>query len=68
MTKKAPYTIFGETRNVPVVVLYNGKEVSSDFWTAEVWIERGEDWYSVRPNTYTRIIERDRWLSAEKQN
>lgn len=68
MIKKAPYTVFGETRNVPVLVVYNGKQVSPDFWEEEVWIERGEDWYCVRPDTHTRIIERHRWLSAEKQN
>lgn len=67
---KKPYTIFGETRNVPVKVYFNGHLVKSfTEWDEDYWIERGEDWYGLMSsgmkNKRVRVIERDIWLKGE---
>ena len=65
---KKPYTMFGRTKNIPVVVWYNGK-IDNTFveWDEELWIERPEDWYALIPlkDKRVRIIERRVWLLAE---
>ncbi len=41
---KAPFTIFGETRMVPVVVYLNHKQLKEVFeWDEYLWVERPED-------------------------
>ena len=45
---KAPYTIFSQTRMLPVVVYLNGKQLKEVFeWDEELWVERSEDWMLV---------------------
>ena len=45
---KAPYTIFSQTRMLPVVVYLNGKQLKEVFeWDEELWVERSEDWYAI---------------------
>jgi hypothetical protein len=63
----APYTIFGKTRNVEVRVFQRGKEIQSDTWDIEIWIERGEDWYGLEGygNKKVRVIEREAWIKAQ---
>lgn len=63
----APYTIFGKTKNIPVKVYLNNKEIESDTWDEEWWIEREEDWYGLMSckDKKVRIIERDIWLKTE---
>lgn len=61
---KAPYTIFGKTKDIPVVTYTDGKldTPPKSSWDREVWIERDEDWYGT-PNKGTfRVIERQAWL------
>jgi hypothetical protein len=67
---KAPYTTFGETKNIPVKVYINSKycpDVTE--WDEEWWIERPEDWYglmsSSAKNKRMRVIERSEWLKAK---
>lgn len=61
---RAPYTIFGRTLLVPVVVYVNGQKTDLTEWDVEMWIERGEDWYGLDhyKGKRVRIIERDEWL------
>lgn len=63
---KAPYTIFGKTLLVPVVVYVNGIKTDLTEWDEELWIERGEDWYGLEcsKGKRVRIIERIEWLRA----
>jgi hypothetical protein len=66
---KAPYTIFGKTKMVEVVVYENNKKIDSDTWDEEYWIERGEDWYGLMSshfkNKKVRIITREEWLKSK---
>lgn len=69
MRVSKPYTIFGQTKNIPVVVWYKGKiDHSLMEWDEELWIERGEDWYALSSwqlrDKRVRIIERLVWLKA----
>ena len=67
--RTAPFTIFGETKEVPVKVYRNNKlEEDVDFWDDEMWVERGEDWYglmSYPKSYYVRVVERDVWLKCK---
>lgn len=64
-----PYTIFGETRLLPVKVWYQGRiDPTIHEWDETLWVERGEDWYALLSSNLrdkrVRIIERNDWLSA----
>ena len=66
---KSPYTAFGETRNVPLKVWYQGKiDPNLTEWDEVIWVERGEDWYALSNSSLNdkrvRIVERDEWLRA----
>lgn len=67
---KAPYTIFGKTKLIPVVTYTNGikDDPPKESWDEDLWVERGEDWYALANAKYKRktirIIERDAWLRA----
>jgi hypothetical protein len=66
---KAPYTMFGITKMVPVEVFNNkGRLPEETSWDEELWIERGEDWYALGSpqlvNKKVRVITRDAWLQA----
>ena len=66
---KAPYTIFGKTKNVPVKVWYqNEYHPEMTEWDDEIWIERGEDWYQLMSvkDKRVRVIERNVWLRCEE--
>ena len=65
----APYTIFGETRNLPVKVWYKGQyDPNLREWDDTLWIERGEDWYALMSSSLrdkrVRIVERNVWLRS----
>jgi hypothetical protein len=66
--KYAPFTIFGQTKSIPVVVWQNNKQIQSDVWDTDLWIERSEDWYALMSsgliNKRVRIIEREIWLKS----
>lgn len=67
MTIKAPYTIFGETKNMPVRVWHQGKiDLSLTEWDETLWVERGEDWYALSSSKLrdkrVRIIDRSEWI------
>ena len=67
--KTAEYTIFGKTKHVPIKVWQNNKQIESDNWDIDLWVERGEDWYALMSkdlvNKKVRIIERDIWLRCK---
>jgi hypothetical protein len=67
---KAPYTIFGKTKNVPVVVWQGNKPTELTEWDEELWVERGEDWYALMSRELVhkrvRIIERSAWLASKE--
>jgi hypothetical protein len=67
---KKPYTIFGQTRNVPVRVYLDNKLIEGlHEWDEEYWVERGEDWYGLMSyqlkGKRVRVIERESWLGSE---
>ena len=66
---RAPYTIFGEMRLVPVKVYREGRLTNETDWDADLWVERGEDWYALGSGEYlekrVRVIERDVWLRCQ---
>lgn len=67
--KAAPYTQFNQTKMVPVVVYLDNKQIESDTWDEEMWIERGEDWYGLMSSELkgkkVRIITREQWLKSK---
>ena len=63
---KAPFTIFGETRMVPVVVYLNNKQLKEVFeWDEEYWICRPEEWYGLMSESLkykrVRVITEEDW-------
>jgi hypothetical protein len=67
---KAPYTAFGVTKMVPVVVWFNNKQIDSDWWTEDLWVERAEDWYALMSSQLkekrVRVIDADVWRRSSK--
>ena len=65
---RAPYTTFGKTKLVEVVVYQNNKKIESRDWDEEYWIERGEDWYGLMSTQLrdkkVRVITRESWLKS----
>jgi hypothetical protein len=61
---KAPYTIFGKTKDIPVVTYTNGKldTPPKSTWDREKWIEREEEWYGLPNKGTVRVVERQAWL------
>lgn len=75
MTKRAPYTSFGEIRMVPIRVVDNKLNEYGDSVPRDVtlWVKRGKDWcacvsYSTDKNTKIRMIERTKWLNSSKMS
>ena len=71
MTHLAPYTVFGKTKNVPVVLRKNNQIVHPFVqWDETLWVERQEDLYVLMAPNYkdkiVRIIERELWLQSEE--
>lgn len=64
---KAPYTIFGKTKNIKVVTYTDGKidNPPKEQWGKEMWVEREEDMYGVPRKGTVRIIERSEWMKDE---
>jgi len=63
----APFTIFGQTRYVPVKVYVNQKLTDLTEWDDTLWVERGEDWYGLM-NSKTkrfRVVTREEWLRSK---
>lgn len=67
-TFSAPYTKFGKTKLVPVVLSCNGYSIGGTTWEKDLWAERDEDYYALSAPGYkdkrVRIISRDAWLAA----
>lgn len=68
--KTAAYTIFGKTKQVPIKIWYKNKQIDSDTWDTDLWVERNEDWYALMStelvNKKVRIIERSVWLRCKE--
>ena len=69
--RKAPFTIFGETRMVPVVVYLNNKQLKEVFeWDEDLWVERPEDWYALMSESLkykrVRVVDRNEWLRGKQ--
>jgi hypothetical protein len=66
---KAPYTIFGKTRNIPVVTYTDGKldNPPKSKWDREMWIQREEDWYGLPNKGTVRVVERSVWLKYDTE-
>lgn len=68
---RAPYTIFNQTKDVPVAVWYQGKfDPTLTEWDETLWVERGEDWYALSSpqlrDKRVRIVERELWLRSKQ--
>jgi hypothetical protein len=65
---KAPYTIFGQTKQIEVVVYKNNQKIESTDWDEDYWIEIPEDWYGLMASNFkdkkVRIITREEWLRS----
>lgn len=64
-----PYTIFNETKSIPVKVWYKDKiDPNLTEWDETLWVERGEDWYALMSSSLrdkrVRIVERDIWIKT----
>lgn len=64
---KAPFTIFGKTKQIPVVTYTDGKidTPPKAVWQKEMWIEREEDMYGIPRKGTVRIVERRAWMRDE---
>ncbi len=66
---KAPYTIFGQTKQVEVIVYKNNEKIESTDWDEDYWIEIPEDWYGLMSSQFkdkkVRIITREEWLMSK---
>lgn len=66
---KAPYTLFGQTRNVEVKVYVNAQLTGFTTWEKTLWVERGEDWYSFESdelkNKKVRVVQRSEWIRSQ---
>lgn len=72
MTSKAPYTDFGKTYDVPVIVMHNDVFLENPTeWDETLWVERGEDWYALQSpqlkGLRVRIVSRDAWMKARQE-
>ena len=69
MTKTAPHTEFGQTREVPVHIYRDGKHLpDATTWDETYWIERGEDWYGLpraSKGINLRVVDRNEWLNSK---
>lgn len=65
---RAPYTFLKETRDVPVVVYFNGKQVSTTLWSTDYFVEKTEDWHGLNSsdmqNKYIRVITREEFFKS----
>lgn len=64
---KAPFTMFGKTKQIPVVTYTDGKldTPPNTTWHKEMWIEREEDMYGIPRKGTVRIVERRAWMKDE---
>lgn len=64
---KAPFTIFGKTKQIPVVTYTNAKldTPPKTSWQKEMWIEREEDMYGIPRQGTVRIVDRKVWMMDE---
>ena len=65
-TTVAPYEIFGEKRNVPVHVYYNGEPIAEpDKWSHTLWISKTEEWFALHnpklKDKYVRVVAKFWW-------
>lgn len=68
----APYTIFGITKEIPVVTFTDGvedKEPKSE-WKDTLWVEREEEYYAFLNKKWAagtiRVVRRDVWLRSKE--
>lgn len=64
-----PYTIFNETKSIPVKVWYKDKiDPNLTEWDETLWVENATDWYALMSSSLrdkrVRIIERDIWIKT----
>ena len=67
---KSPYTMFGKTKQIPVVTYTDGKidTPPKAVWQKEMWIEREEDMYGIPPKGTVRIVDRKAWMVADRMS
>lgn len=63
---KAPFTLQGVTKNVPVVVIVNGKhDPNETTWDEEYYAERHEDLYGLNSlGKKVRLVTREDWCRS----
>lgn len=65
---RAPYTFLKETRDVPVVVYFNGKQANTTLWSTDYFVEKSEDWYGLNAsdmqNKYVRVIDKEEFYKS----
>ena len=67
MRQKVEVTFFGKTKLVPLVV-YEGQRRLDDpepRWDRVLWVERGEDWYSLMAmEGRVLVVQREDFIRA----
>lgn len=65
--RKAPFSMFGKTVDVPVRIFVDGAEVPDDgeSWARESWMERPEDWYAFNAwrGERVRVVTPQMWMA-----
>jgi hypothetical protein len=63
---KAPFTMFGVTKDVPVIVIVNGvHDPKETTWDEEYYAERHEDLYGLRSQgKKVRLVTGEAWQRA----
>lgn len=69
---KAPYTMYGQMRYVPVITFTNCQrdEYPKDTWNKELWIQDPADLLCLNAQGFkgkiVRVVYREDWLRAQK--
>ena len=65
---KAPFEMFGKTKDVEVRVYREGRRTHETEWDISSWMERGEDWYAFDSPQWrgkrVRIVTPEMWRNA----
>ena len=66
----AQYSLFGETKEIPVEVYVNSKLTDLKEWDITLWVERAEDYYALSAPEHkdkrVRIVTRENWIKVRR--
>jgi len=66
----AQFSLFGETKEIPIIVYVNGKSTDLTEWDITLWVEKAEDYYSLSASEHkdkrVRIVTRENWIKVRR--